>query len=102
MNKIYLEPISKAETLINGVKKQAEVLQKKGIVIDVERLQELCRALEKSGAEQESAEERLKEMRAAAHKCLDDLKEFYTISKNPIKQNFSPETWYSFGVIDKK
>ena len=38
MNKIYLEPIAKAQSLVGGVKAQADVLQKKGIVVDVERL----------------------------------------------------------------
>ena len=30
MNKIYLEPIAKAQSLVAGVKAQADVLQKKG------------------------------------------------------------------------
>lgn len=30
MNKIYLEPIAKAESLAEGVRKQADVLEKKG------------------------------------------------------------------------
>ena len=38
MNKIYSEPIAKAQSLVVGVKAQADVLQKKGIVVDVERL----------------------------------------------------------------
>lgn len=102
MNKIYSEPVIKAQSLVAGVKAQADVLQKKGIVIDVAKLQELCAALEKAGAAQDAAEEKLKEARAVAHACLEELKECYTASKSPIKQNYPPETWLSFGVVDKK
>lgn len=102
MNKIYLEPIAKAQSLVVGVNSQADVLQKKGIVVDVEKLQQLCSALEEAGAAQDAAEERLKEARAVAHSCLEKLKEVYTESKTPIKQCFLTESWLSFGVVDKK
>ena len=102
MNKIYLEPIAKAQSLVAGVKAQADVLQKEGIVVDVERLQALCSSLEQAGAAQDAAEEALKEARAVAHNCLDELKACYSDSKNPRKQCFPPETWLSFGVQDKK
>ena len=102
MNKIYLEPIAKAQSLVAGVKAQADVLQKKGIVVDVERLQALCSSLEQAGAAQDAAEEALKEARAVAHNCLEELKACYGDSKSPIKQCFPPETWLSFGVPDKK
>lgn len=102
MNKIYSEPVSKAQLLITGVKEQAMFLEKKGIVVDVEKLQQLCVALEEVGIAQEAAEENLKTIRAKAHSCLDELKECYAVAKSPIKQNFSPETWLSFGVPDKK
>lgn len=102
MNKIYLEPIAKAQSLVAGVKVQADVLQKKGISIDVDRLQQLCQALENAAVAQDSAEEKLKEARAVAHNCLEELKGFFIECKAPIKQNFTPECWLSFGVVDKK
>lgn len=102
MNKIYSEPVEKAQSLVAGVKAQADVLQKKGIAIDVARLQELCTALVEAGAAQDVAEEKLRQARATAHDCLAALKEFYTESKSPIKQNFAPECWLSFGLVDKK
>lgn len=102
MNKIYLEPITKAQSLVAGVKAQVDVLQKKGIVVDVEKLQQLCVSLEEAGAAQDVAEEKLKEARAMAHNCLEELKACYSDSKSPIKQNFPPETWLSFGIVDKK
>lgn len=102
MNKIYSEPITKAQSLVAGVKAQSDVLQKKGIIIDVDRLQALCVALEEAGVAQDIAEEKLKEARAVAHNCLEELKACYSDSKSPIKQSFPPETWLSFGVVDKK
>lgn len=102
MNKIYQEPIDKAQALVSGVKVQAELLAKKGIVIDVEKLSAACRALSEAGAVQYEAEARLKEARDAAHASLEELKELFVSSKTPIKQNFPPEVWQSFGLADKK
>lgn len=102
MNKIYQEPINKAESLIVGVKKCADSLAKKGIVINVDALSNACRALEDAGAAQDAAEVKLKEVRETAHRCLDELKEIFNASKAPIKQNYSPEAWASFGITDKK
>ena len=102
MNKIYSEPILKAESLVEGVKTQADLLAKKGIVIDVDALSAACRALEQAGAGQYVAEAKLKEAREAAHVKLEELKALFIVSKSPIKQNFPPEVWLSFGVLDKK
>lgn len=102
MNKIYSDPIAKAESLVEGVKKQAELLAKKGITIDVGRLSAACRELENAAAVQEEAEARLKEARNAAHSKLEALKEIFAASKAPVKQKFPPEMWLSFGLQDKK
>lgn len=102
MNKIYLEPIAKAESLVDGVMKQADVLAKKGIVIDVEALSAACRALVAAGEQQDATEAKLKEARDAAHSRLEALKELIIVSKAPIKQCFPPDVWLSFGLQDKK
>lgn len=102
MNKIYQEPIDKAQSLIDGVKVQAEALAKRGLVIDVEKLSAACRALSEAGAIQDEAEARLKEAREAAHERLEQLKELFVETKTPIKQNFALEVWQSLGLADKK
>lgn len=102
MNKIYLEPIVKAESLVEGVKKQADLLAKKGIVVDADRLSVACRALVQAGEAQDAVEAKLKEAREKAHASLEELKELFNASKAPIKQNFPPEVWLSFGIQDKK
>lgn len=102
MNKIYQEPINKAELLVEGVKKCADSLAKKGIVVNVDALSNACRTLEDAGAAQDAAEAKLKEARETAHRCLDELKEIFNSTKAPIKQNYSPEAWVSFGILDKK
>ncbi|MBQ8256451.1 MAG: hypothetical protein IJY98_00835 [Bacteroidaceae bacterium] len=102
MNKIYLEPMQKAGSLIKGFKAQADVLSKNGIAADVEKLQLLCNELAAAGAAQDDAEAKLKEARAVAHNCLTALKECYTAMKSPVKQQFPPEAWLSFGIMDKK
>ena len=55
-----------------------------------------------AGAGQYVAEAKLKEAREAAHARLEELKALFIVSKSPIKQNFPPEVWLSFGVLDKK
>lgn len=102
MNKIYLEPIVKAQMLIDGVNKQSELLAKNGIAINVEQLKQLCDEMEMAGRIQDEAERQLKQLREKAHTSLNALKELYTASKLPIKQTFPQETWLSFGLIDKK
>ena len=102
MNKIYLDPISKADALAEGIRKQADVLAKSGIVIDAEKLSAACRALEHAGTLQDEAEARLKDARDAAYVALEELKDIFTASKMPIKQSFAPEQWPLFGLQDKK
>lgn len=102
MNKIYVEPISKADELVEGIKKQSDLLAKKGIVIDVEKLSVACRELEEAGRIQDEAEAALKVARENAHAKLDALKEIYVASKAPVKQNYASEVWWSFGIPDKK
>ncbi|MBR2638056.1 MAG: hypothetical protein IKD40_04340 [Bacteroidaceae bacterium] len=102
MNKIYLEPIAKAHSLIEGVKNGTDLLIKKGIVIDVARLSSLCDSLETSGHLQDEAEESLRIAREKAHGDLQALKELYVDIKTSIKENYSQEMWQTFGVPDKK
>lgn len=102
MNKIYLEPVSKARVFIDGVLKQQDVLAKKGISIHVEELLSACRELEEAGHNQDEAEMRLRAARDKAHKALDRLKELYNMAKTPIKKTFTQEQWSAFGLTDKK
>ncbi len=102
MNKIYSDPISKAYALADGVKKQSGLLAQKGIAIDVDKLSAACATLERAGEVQDAAEAKLKEAREAAHAALEELKEVFVASKMPLKQNFPPEMWLSFGLQDKK
>jgi hypothetical protein len=102
MNKIYSEPIAKAESLAKGIKQQAEMLAKKGIVVDADKLLATCCALEQAGRAQDAAEATLKEVREDAHARLNELKELFNATKVPIKQGFAPEMWNVFGIMDKK
>lgn len=102
VNKIYSDPIEKAKMLIACVEKQKNILQGKGILIDIFSLQEACERLEEAGNKQALVESELKILREDAHLKLNVLKTLYTEFKTPIKQNFSPETWSIFGLPDKK
>ncbi|MBQ6694931.1 MAG: hypothetical protein IJN24_08685 [Bacteroidaceae bacterium] len=102
MNKIYLEPASKARAFIDGVLKQHDVLAKKGISIHADELLAACNELEEAGRNQDEAELHLRIARDKAHKALDRLKELYSVAKSPVKQSFTQEQWASFGLTDKK
>ncbi|MBE6303280.1 MAG: hypothetical protein E7089_05030 [Bacteroidales bacterium] len=102
MNKIYSDPIEKAKMLIACVEKQKNILQGKGVSIDVDALSKACELLEEAGEKQAAVESELKVLREDAHRKLDVLKALYTEFKTPIKQNFSPEVWSVFGLPDKK
>ena len=102
MNKIYSDPIEKAQALIDGVKKMNGVLREKGVNVDVDKLQLLSSALLEDGQAQEAAEEQLRLVREKAHASLSELKDVYTSIKTPIKQMFPQEEWLAFGIMDKK
>lgn len=102
MNKIYSDPIEKAKMFVECVKKQEQILRGKGISIDVESLTKAYNLLEECGRKQEAVEAELKGVREEAHKKLEALKALYAEYKTPIKQNFSPEAWATFGLPDKK
>ena len=74
MNKIYQEPIDKAQSLIDGVKVQAEALAKRGLVIDVEKLSAACRALSEAGTVQdvETYEEAVRKQAALAEQAAKE------------------------------
>lgn len=102
MNKIYFDQIEKAKSLVEGVQKQKDVLQQKGITVEVSKLTALQQALVESSKKQEEAEQNLKKLRDEAHSCLETLKNAYNELKTPIKNNFPMEQWNSFGIPDKR
>lgn len=102
MNKIYSDPLFKAESLSEGIAKHPEELLKKGIRPDTEQLKQICEALRQAAIEQEAAERTLSEKRAKAHDLLERLKNLYNDTKAPIKANFAPEEWSRFGCPDKR
>ena len=61
-----------------------------------------CRLLAVRGSRPVRRRMLLKEAREVVHACLEELKEVFNAAKAPIKQNFPPEVWLSFGIQDKK
>ncbi|MBQ3677114.1 MAG: hypothetical protein K5860_03125 [Bacteroidales bacterium] len=102
MNKIYLDQIEKAKSLVAGVQKQKDALQQKGITVEVSKLTSLQQALIESSKKQEDAEQQLKKLRDEAHSCLETLKNACNELKVPIKNNFPIEQWCNFGIPDKR
>lgn len=102
MNKGYLDQMSKARMLSEGVSVHMSELVKKNIKIDIQKLNELTMALEDAAKKQEEAELSLLSARKNAYKLLDDLKQELSNVKSPIKSAFLTDEWPKFGITDKR
>ena len=102
MNKIYSDPISKVNSLVGGIEKNAEKLKSKGISTDVQKLQKAVQQMTEAAQNQEAAELALGEARSEAHLQLKTLKMLYEEAKMSIKTHFAMEQWATFGIPDKR
>ncbi len=102
MNKTYSDQIQKATTLSEGIKRNDAVLKQKNINLNMERIDEVAKALEAAANEQEAAEQELTERRNVARELLAELKELYNAAKLPVKNSFPLEQWSTFGICDKR
>lgn len=103
MNKIYSEPIEKAQTLIEGLKQNREFLATQGYDLSlIDSLQydvtEMLREAQLIAEE----EERVAQHRSKCHGILERLKSDLLRGKLGIKNRFSPEEWNQYGVTDKR
>ncbi len=103
MNKIYSDPVEKAQMLIDGLKKNRSYLQTKGYDLSViERLEKTCEEMIREGEAVAIEEEALSKHRAQCHQILDRLKTDLLSGKAGIKQMFDQEQWGQYGVPDKR
>ncbi len=103
MNKIYSDPIEKAQMLIEGLKKNRSYLQTKGYDLSViERLEKACEEMTREGEAVAAEEEALSKHRAQCHNILNRLKTDLLSGKGAIKQMFEQEQWSQYGVPDKR
>lgn len=103
MNKIYSDPIEKAQLLIEGLQKNHSYLQTKGYDLSViERLQKTCEELAREGEAVAAEEEALSRHRMQCHQILSRLKRDLLSGKGAIKQMFDQEQWSQYGVPDKR
>ncbi len=103
MNKIYSDPIEKAQLLIEGLKKNRSYLQTKGYDLSViERLEQACEEMTREGEAVAAEEEALSKHRAQCHRILNRLKTDLLAGKGGIKQMFEQEQWSQYGVPDKR
>ncbi len=103
MNKIYSDPIEKAQLLIEGLKKNRSYLETKGYDLSViERLEKACQEMTREGEAVAAEEEALSKHRAQCHTILTGLKRDLYSGKSAIKQMFDQEQWALYGVPDKR
>ena len=103
MNKIYSDPIEKAQLLIEGLKKNRSYLETKGYDLSViERLEKACEEMTREGEAVAIEEEALSKHRVRCHSILSGLKRDLYAGKNGIKTMFDQEQWNQYGVPDKR
>ena len=103
MNKIYSDPIQKAQLLIEGLSRNREVLASQGYDLTyIDRLQYNVDELLREGQAVAEEEERLSIHRMKCHHILDHLKEDLLAGKAGIKLRFAQEEWPNYGVVDKR
>ena len=103
MNKIYSEPIDKANTLIEGLTRNQAYLKTKGYDLSVvELLQKYSAELAVEGEKIAAEERAIAEHRVQCHILLSRLKEHLQHGKDGIKQMFDQELWEQYGVTDKR
>lgn len=103
MNQIYSNPIEKAQTLIEGLKRNQAFLKAKGFdVAVIEHLEKDCETLTREGEAIAREEAALSKHRNECHIILDRLRENLFAGKGAIKQMFDQEQWQKYGVHDKR
>ncbi len=95
--------MTKARTLVNGLKKNAEWAQKHNISMDdLSALESLIEEGEKLNAEVEVLRNKTHEVATLANEKLAVAKEKMYAMKREVKQNIDITQWMDYGVMDKR
>lgn len=103
MSKVYLEQVQKAQMLVEGLKKNYDLIKNHGIS------REQIAQLEKDAEITAVFNKELDELRAQvslkasqANKKLTEVKNSILNMKHVVKKNFDQTKWQNFGVYDKR
>lgn len=103
MNKIYAEPLEKANAIANGVESHADELSKKNYNVGIAgKLKTTAAQLQKEAEKYDEMFEEVNKQREICHSLLEELKDTILEAKKGIKSGFEPEEWSRFGLTDKR
>ena len=103
MSKTYLGQMTKARTLVNGLKKNAGWAQSHGIRMeDLSALESLIEEGERLNAEVDTLRNKTHEVATQANEKLEAVKEKMYAMKREVKLNVDITQWPDYGVMDKR
>lgn len=103
MSKTYEMYLNKAQTLVDGLKKNLNVVSDYGI--SHEDLQKLEQAVHEAGKLNEDVDRRRAELSLVVPKAnekLVEIKDTMNHMKRIVKRRVDPLRWTDFGVLDKR
>jgi len=103
MSKTVDLQIEKSSFLIEGVRKNINILKDKGFnPTELDQMSADLKALAEASKECDAAYEILAEKRKKMNDILDGVKAIFADKKRIIKTNFPQEQWMKLGVQDKR
>ena len=104
MAKIYAEQVTKAQTLVEGLKANFELVKSRCDITmeQVKALEEAADEVGRMNAEVEALREEVSRKAANASRKLDEMKRLMMSAKRQIKSSFDPSKWMELGVTDKR
>lgn len=103
MSKVYLEQVQKAQMLVDGLRKNYELI--KGFGVSQEQLELLEKDAETAAGynkELDTLRAEVSQKASVANKKLAEVKTSIMELKQIVKRNFPQEQWQLFGITDKR
>lgn len=103
MSKTYSDQVEKANMLVQGLKRNLEQVENRGISREqINRLEVAAGEAARMNAEVEALRLEVSQKAASANKKLAEVKNGIQNAKQIIKRCFDQERWPDFGVMDKR
>ena len=104
MAKIYAEQVTKAQTLVAGLKANFDLVKSRCDITmeQVKALEEKAAEVARMNAELEALREEVRLKASIANLKLIEMKDTMMNAKRQIKSSFDPIKWIELGVLDKR
>lgn len=104
MAKVYAEQVKKAQTLVEGLKKNHGLVKLRCDITlqQIEELEAAANEAARMNADVEALREEVSRKAAEANRKLDEVKRKMMDAKRLVKTSFDPDKWVELGVLDKR